>query len=213
MKKKICIIGTGGFGREVLCCVIDIIGHTDRNINEFVSFMVSDQYFKESEIMGVGVIKQSQFDPEKYETVVAIGEPDSRKKMVESLPLNTAFAKLIHPSATVSTWVKIGEGSIITAGCILTSNIKLGNHTHLNLNTTIGHDCIIGDYFTTAPGANVSGSCNFGNNIYLGTGSAIKQNIHICSDVTIGMGAIVVKNITEAGTYVGSPAIKVNRDN
>ena len=39
---------------------------------------------------------------------------------------------------------EIGAGSIITAGCIITTNIKIGKHSHLNLHTTIGHDCELG---------------------------------------------------------------------
>ena len=31
-KKKICIVGTGGFGREVLCCLIDFYRSTKINI-------------------------------------------------------------------------------------------------------------------------------------------------------------------------------------
>jgi UDP-3-O-[3-hydroxymyristoyl] glucosamine N-acyltransferase len=33
--------------------------------------------------------------------------------------------------------------------------------------------------------------------------------MNICDDVIIGMNAGVVKNISEPGTYVGTPAIKI----
>ncbi len=210
MEKKICIYGTGGFGKEVLTCVIDTIGESPINLNTEVSFMVSDNFYKESEVMGISVIPQSTFNPEIFDVIVAIGDPIQRKLAVESLPHNTTFTKLIHPTAIISKWVEIGEGSIITAGCILTCNIKIGKHAQLNLNTTIGHDCIIGDYFTTAPGANISGNCRFDNNVYFGTGSAVKQNIKICCDVTIGMGGIVTSDINESGVYIGNPVKKLN---
>ncbi len=209
MEKKICIYGTGGFGREVLSCLIDIIGESKKNIKSEVCFMVSDNFYKESEINGISVIPQSTFNHEIFDVIVAIGDPIQRKLAVEGLPLNTTFTKLIHPTAIISKWVEIGEGSIITAGCILTCNIKIGKHAQLNLHTTIGHDCVIGDYFTTAPGANISGNCQFENNIYFGTGSAVKQNIKICSDVTIGMGGIVTRDITDSGVYIGNPVKKL----
>ena len=212
IKNKICIFGTGGFGREVLCCLIDSMADTRYKIADIACFMIGDEYYEEGNIMGVKVIPQSNFDPGNYKVVVAIGDPASRKKVTQSLPDNTSFASIIHPSAVISAWVDIGEGSIITAGVIITCNIRIGKHAQLNLHTTIGHDCVIGDFLTTAPGVNVSGNCNIGNCVYLGSNAVIKQGIKICNDVTIGMGGVVVKNIEQEGVYVGSPVKKLERN-
>ena len=91
----------------------------------------------------------------------------------------------------------------------LTTNIKLGKHSHLNLQTTIGHDCNIGDFFTTAPGAKISGNCKIGDRVYIGTNSSTREKITICNDVTLGLNSGVIKNISDPGIYVGTPAIKV----
>ena len=143
-EKKICIIGTGGFGRETLLCIIDKIGASDVKVEEAACFMVEDKNLVESKIMGVRVIPQSKFEPKLYDVVVAIGDPSTRKKVVESLPNETTFKTVIHPNAIISKWVQIGEGSIITAGVSITCNIKIGKHSQLNLNTTIGHFVNIG---------------------------------------------------------------------
>lgn len=207
-EKKLCIYGAGGFGREVLCIAADLIKGKNIKLGDAACFMLADEYFSEDTIMGVDVIKQSDFDPGKYEVVIAIGEPAKRRAVAESLPAETRYTTIIHPSAVVSEWVKIGEGSIITAGTIVTCNIEIGKHAHLNLHTTIGHDCRIGDFFTTAPGAKISGSCIFGDEVYIGTNASVKQGVSICSNTTVGMGAVVVKNIEEPGVYIGSPAKK-----
>ncbi len=209
-QKKICIIGASGFGREVLCCVLDSIGNSNSKIEDIVCFMEKDD-FAETSVMGTEVIKQKDFDPLKYNIVVAVGDPAARKKIVEALPPSTTFTNVIHPSVVISPWVEIGEGAILTAGTILTCNIKIGRHAHLNLHTTIGHDCLMGDYFTTAPGANISGNCTFGDCVYFGTNTAVRQGVNICDDVTIGMGGIVVKNITNAGVYIGNPLKKLEK--
>ena len=86
---------------------------------------------------------------------------------------------------------------------------QMKKHAHLNLITTIGHDCSIGDYFTTAPGVQISGNEIIGDRVYFGTRSCVKEKIHICDDVTIGMNSGVVKKITESGTYIGTPAKKI----
>jgi len=210
-EKKICIIGIGGFGRETLTCLIDGISPTELKIEEIAVFMVDDEYYNEPEIMGIPVIKDSEFVAENYKVVVAIGDPIKRKKVVEKLPSETEFATIIHPSVVLSDWVEIGDGSIITAGTILTCNIKIGKHAHLNLHTTIGHDCIIGDFFTTAPATNISGNCEFGECVYFGTNSSVRQGIKISDNVTIGMGGIVVKNIDKEGVYIGNPVKKLEK--
>ena len=204
-EKKIGIIGAGGFGKEVLCCLMDSIADTHQNIAEIACFFVNDEHFETNEVLGIPVIPLSHFVASKYAVVIAVGDPHSRKKIVESLPKETSFATIIHPKAILSQWVEIGEGSIITAGSILTCDIKIGKHAHINLLTTIGHDCVMGDYFTTAPAANISGHCHFEDCVYLGTNASVRQGVHICSDVTIGMGGVVLKSITESGVYIGNP--------
>jgi UDP-N-acetylglucosamine acyltransferase len=79
------------------------------------------------------------------------------------------------------------------------------------VSTHIGHDCIIGDYVTLAPGARVSGKCNIGEGVYIGSNAVIREGVSICDDVTIGAGSVVLRNITEAGTYVGVPAKRIDR--
>lgn len=207
-ERKICIYGTGGFGREVLCCVLDCLPRT-LNMKEMVCFMIDDAYFNETKVLGIPVMPRSHFDPDKFDVVVAVGDPPARKQMVERLPADTRFVTIVHPSAIISEWVEIGEGSIITAGSILTCDIKVGRHAHLNLHTTIGHDCVIGDYFTTGPSANISGSCVIGDCVYIGTNVAIKQGLRICNSVVVGMGGNVVKDILEEGVYVGNPVKRI----
>jgi len=211
LRKKICIVGTGGFGKEVLCCLIDSLKPNEFEVNEIACFMVSDNHFKGERILGVEVIPQSKFDPLKYDVIIGIGDPSVRKAMVESLPKETSYATIIHPSVVMSKWVEIGEGSIITAGSILTCNIKIGKHAHLNLHTTIGHDCVIGDYFTSTPGVNISGNCTFGDCVYFGTNASTREKLSICSNVTIGMGGVVVKSIDKEGVYIGNPLHKFER--
>jgi UDP-3-O-[3-hydroxymyristoyl] glucosamine N-acyltransferase len=77
------------------------------------------------------------------------------------------------------------------------------------LSTTIGHDTVIGDFCTTAPGAKISGNCKIGNRFYIGTNGSVREKINICDDVTVGLNAGVVKDITECGTYAGIPAKKI----
>ena len=198
MKKG--IIGAGGFGREVFWSLTPI----ERNNTVF---FVNDEYWDNSD---PNILPLSLFETDKYEIIVAIGDSFARKNVIESLPKSTKFFTHIHPSVQIlGENVEVGEGSIICAGSILTTNIKIGKHSHLNLQTTVGHDTVIGDFFTTAPGAKISGNCTIGDRVYVGTNASIREKIRICDDVTIGLNAGVVRNIYEQGVYGGTPCKKL----
>jgi sugar O-acyltransferase (sialic acid O-acetyltransferase NeuD family) len=200
MKKG--IIGAGGFGREVYQSLLPI-----ERLNTI--FFVDDEYYDGTNKL---ILPISQFDPKEYEIVVAIADSNHRERIVKSLPIETKYFTHIHPSAQIhGDDVEIGVGSIICAGSIITTNVKIGEHAHINLITTIGHDCLIGNYFTTAPGVQISGNETIGNRVYFGTRSCIKQKLSVCDDVIVGMNSGVVKHITEPGTYVGTPAKKIKK--
>lgn len=208
MNRKILIAGTGGFAKEVLCLITDLGRYDD-----VIGFIEPDEILARKEkwepILGKPVLPYSMVNPDLHCVSIAVGDSLIRQKITQQLPANIEYITLIHPTAVVSQWAEIGEGAIICAGTIITCDIQIGKHAHFNLNTTIGHDCIIGDYFTTAPNANISGNCTFAEHVYFGTSSCIKQGISIVGNVTIGMGAVVTKNIEEPGIYVGSPAKKL----
>lgn len=210
-QRKLCIVGAGGFGREVLSSLKETYLLQGKQIENEVVFMDDNPIYLDKKVMNISVIQSSNFKPSNYEVVIAVGDPKTRKKIADNLPQDTKYATLIHPSAIIMDDCKIGEGSIITAGSIVTCNIHLGKHTHLNLNTTVGHDCRIGDYFTTAPGVHISGECNIGDCVYFGTNASVRQGIEINDNVTIGMGGVVVKNISEEGVYIGAPVVKLNK--
>jgi sugar O-acyltransferase (sialic acid O-acetyltransferase NeuD family) len=170
-------------------------------------FFVDDKYWDGKNDL---ILPLSNFNPNEYEVVIAVGDPRDRFDMVQRLPKETKYFTHIHKSVQIlGDDIEIGEGSIICAGTIITTNVKLGKHTHLNLQTTIGHDCEIGNYFTTAPGAKISGNCKIYSCVYVGTNASIKEKLSIHSFTTIGSNAAVVKNIEESGTYVGVPSKKI----
>ena len=204
MSDAVAIFGTGGFAREVACILHDL-GRGDR----IAAFHEPDEVYEPRELLGVPVRPQSSFDPAAQRAVVGIGNPAIRQKVVKELPPETEFETLIHPTVVMSQWVEVGVGSILCAGCVLTCQITIGKHCHLNLNSTVGHDCTFGDFCTVAPGTNISGNCAFGDRVDVGTQAAFRQHVRICVDAVIGMGAVVVKDIVEAGTYVGVPAKRV----
>jgi sugar O-acyltransferase (sialic acid O-acetyltransferase NeuD family) len=189
------LIGAGGFAREI---VAEVYLQNKFNLKCFVD----DEYWVD------GLYKISEFNPETQSALIAVGNPADKMKLLSKLPENTKFWNYISPNAYVNN-LSLGKGNFICAGVIITTDVKIGNHVHLNLQTTVGHDSVLGDFVTTAPSVNISGNVNIGKGVYLGTACCIREKINICDDAIIGMNASVVKDITESGTYVGIPAKKI----
>lgn len=190
MKKA--LIGYGGHAREVMCQI-------GINLPCFV-----DDVFLNKETLPL-----SKFNPNEFEVMVAISDPKKRMEIVGRLPKETKYFTFIHPTSLVISDVKIGQGSFIGAYSVITTNITIGSHCILNRGNHIGHDSIIGDFFSAMPCSVISGNCLIGNRVYFGTNSSVREKIEVCDDVTIGLNSGVVKHITESGVYVGVPAKKI----
>jgi sugar O-acyltransferase (sialic acid O-acetyltransferase NeuD family) len=189
------LIGAGGFAREI---VAEVFLQKKMQLKCFVD----DEYWVD------GLYKISEFNPESQSALIAVGNPADKIKLLGKLPENTKFWNYISPNAYVNN-LTLGTGNFICAGVIITTNVKIGNHVHLNLQTTIGHDSVLGDFVTTAPSVNISGNVTVGKGVYLGTKSCIREKISICDNVILGMNAGVVSDIQESGVYVGTPAKKI----
>lgn len=102
--------------------------------------------------------------------------------------------------------VVIGGGACLSPFVVLTSNIRIGQCFHANLNSYVEHDCVIGDFVTLAPGAKVNGNVAIGDHAYIGAGAVLRQGINIGAGATVGMGAIVIRDVAPGDTVVGNPA-------
>lgn len=210
--KELYIIGSGGFGREVAWLVErinqesptwELVGFIDDNQSTWGTSCNGYQV-----VGGTDVLNDIQHD---VWVVCAVGAAKTRKKIAEKITHleHVNFATLVDPSVILSNSVKIGEGSIVCAGSILTVNIDVRRHVIINLDCTLGHDDVIEDFVTIYPSVNVSGNVHVGTGTELGTGSKIIQEVNISRDVIVGAGAVVSKTLEEAGTYVGVPVKRI----
>lgn len=204
------IIGSGDFGREVAWCVERINNVTPTwNLKGFIDDNETKWKTKEDGYIVLGDCEYLKQQENAY-AVCAVGNAKVRKQIIEKLSNSgVRFATIVDPSVILSKRVSIGEGTIICAGTIITVDIEIGNHVIINLDCTLGHDDAIADYVTIYPSVNISGNVTVGECSELGTGMQIIQGKNIAPNTIIGAGAVVVKDLNESGTYVGSPAKKI----
>ena len=156
----------------------------------------------------MGKIDALNLVTQKIAVAIGIGDPRIKAKIISRLTNeNLSFPTLIHPNALVSNDdVKIGKGTIICAGCIITCNIKIGDFVTLNLCCTVGHDTIIDNYASFMPTVNISGEVEIEEGVYVGTGAKIINQLKIGEYTIVGSGAVVSKSLPAKCTAVGIPA-------
>lgn len=137
-----------------------------------------------------------------------VGDPFLKKRLVEKTAnLGFQFADtLIHPSVFISKRNRLGIGSVICEGTIMTTNVVIQNFVIINRGVNISHDDFIDNYVTVAPGVNIAGNVTIYEGAYIGIGSSIREKITIGSWSVIGGGAFVKQDIPERTLYAGVPA-------
>ena len=100
--------------------------------------------------------------------------------------------------------VDIGPHSVIHRGTMETT--KISNGCKIGALNNIGHNCYIGENTVFAVGTILNGGVMVGKNCWFGSGVLVKHYTRIVDDVVLGMGAVVLKDITKSGIYIGNPA-------
>ncbi|NOU48465.1 MAG: acetyltransferase [Bacteroidales bacterium] len=137
----------------------------------------------------------------------AIGDNFLREKVIGFLnKKGFEFVTAIHPKSNVSSYCKIGLGSLVCQGAIINPFATVGNGVIINTGSIIEHECVINDFAHIAPGAVLAGNVNVGKGSFIGANSVIKQGVIIGDHVTIGAGSVVLKNIENNTTFAGNPA-------
>lgn len=206
MKEKLLIIGASGHGKVIADIALKM------NKWQSVAFLDDDDTIKKS--IGLEVIGKTS-DAFKYknkaEFFVAIGNNTTRERIQEHLEENgLELATLIHPNAVIGIDVVIGTGTVVMPGAVINCCSIIGKGCIINSSSSVDHDNVIEGYVHVSPGANLAGTVTVGKGSWIGIGSSISNNVRICKGCIVGAGAVVVKDITESGTYIGVPVRRID---
>ena len=213
--RDLVIYGAGGHSRDVL----EAVGAINSVISAWrcIGIVVDPEFPTPPKVhdlpVMVGADALRAYD--ELDVVVAVGDPAGRQRIVDrlgSLP-NIQFPSVVHPKAWIGNRVVLGIGTIVLAGVVITTDVELGAHTHVNVLSSVSHDTRIGSFCTLGPGVNIAGRVKIGDRVQIGTGASIIPCVEIGDDCVIGAGAAVIHSIPAAVTAVGVPArVRGQRD-
>jgi len=205
MREPLLIYGAGGLGKEIL----SLVNATDTyEVKGFLDDGISPgTIIKGVKVLG-GYDELRLFDS-PINLAIALGSPTSKLDILKKMDRSKIhFPILRHPSVILqeASAIEIGEGTILCAGSILTTDIRIGSHVLINLNCTIGHGVTIGTASSVMPGVNIAGEVQIGSSVLIGSGVNIINRVRIGDNSIVGMGAVVLRDVEAGVTVAGVPA-------
>ena len=181
MRDTLYVHGMGGHGRAVTAAALDL---------------------------GFEVIQTDQAEgtepPIDRCCIIAIGNNKIRKQHDR-----IGMVSIIHPAAFVSQGAQVRRGSYVGPKATIISGSKVERGRIINTGAIIEHDCMVGEWCYVSPGAVLCGNVTLGEGCWIGANATVREGATIAPWTIIGCGSTVIRDITEPGTYVGSPVRKV----
>lgn len=177
--------------------IIDILKSNSVKVEKII-----DDHPASTELFGIPVEK-NQNNYGAVSAIISIGNNSVRKLISEKF--HFTYSKAIHPSAVVSAFSEIAEGTVVMAGAVINPDSKVGKHCIVNTAAVIEHDCILEDFVHVSPNAALAGNVLVGEGAHVGIGASVKQGVKIGKWATVGAGAVIIRDVPNFATVVGNP--------
>ena len=205
---ELVVVGAGGHGREVFdaATAATRAGTADWDVVGFVDD--GDVDLGRLERLGVPLLG----DPDELLArpityAIGVGTPAVRAELAERLAVVPADpATVVHPGAHIGPDVELGTGVVIFDRTTITTDVRIGRHTHLNVGCAVQHDSVVGDFVQFSPGVFVNGDCTIGDRVFLGTGAIVTRGCTVGAGARVGAGAVVLDDVAPGATVLGVPA-------
>lgn len=212
--RPLVLIGAGGLAREVLAAV-----RAEPDTWKPVGLLDDDPRRHGTDVDGLPVLGPVQAVHEDVDSAVVVcvansARPAARLDLVRRLDLpSERFATIVHPAAVVPAGADLGGGTVLLAGCVLTTPMRLGAHVLAMPLVLLTHDDEVEDGATLAGRATLAGAVRVGESAYIGQGALVREQVRVGARAVVGMGAVVLSDIPDGETWAGVPARPLGRPN
>ena len=214
MSTDLIIIGAGGSSREIAGAVADVNRLQPRwNVRGFLDDDATKHGTLVDGLPVLGAIEAAVRYPEARFVIgiASYKNPATRRRIAASLQLPAErFATIVHPSASVSDHARLGPGTAVLHGVVITSATVIGHHVMISQGALLAHDVVVGDCVTIAPGAVISGSVQIEDSAYIGSCAVIAPGVRVGAEALVGLGAVVTGDVPAGCTVFGNPARAIN---
>ena len=199
---RLYIVGAGGHGK--------VVAEAAETMGLWSEIVFVDQKYPELTSCGAWTVVGKSIQDiaaAGSDFFVAIGDNATRFKVFKACE-EQGFnpVSIQHVSAYVSQHSQVGNGTLICAGAVVGVGSVISECCIINTTASVDHDCALGQAVHLSPGVHLAGEVSVGDFSWLGTGVSTRQVLRIASNVIVGVGAAVVSDLDEPGTYVGIPA-------
>lgn len=211
-RETLIILGAGDLGREVMHCVLDNQAHGCGPDVVPVGFLDlrPELIGKEHEGLPVYGIDDIARRPElrRARFICAKGAPAFRKSHLDALLTavpDARFATVVHRSAVIMPGAVLAAGAYV--GCHSTIGIasKLAEHSVVNFNCSVGHDCVVGRNAVVSPGCVLSGGTTVGEHSFLGSAVVTYPKMSIGEWCVVGAQAAVTRPLKDRHKLIPKP--------
>ena len=119
------------------------------------------------------------------------------------------WATVVHPTASLPQGSSLGPGTLLLAGVVITTPLRIGAHVVAMPNVLITHDDKIGDGVTFAGAASLGGGVTVEECAYIGQGASVREMICIGTGAVVGMGSVVLQDVPAGEVWAGVPAKRI----
>ena len=103
----------------------------------------------------------------------------------------------------------MGEGNVIGAFVRVACDSKIGSHNLIQNFTTIGHDCILGDFNRLDCYVMMVGGTQLQNETNIYTRAVINHNVVVEDNAHVGALSFVIRRVKNGTTVSGNPATRL----
>lgn len=104
---------------------------------------------------------------------------------------------ICDPSAIVSRFVKIEEGTVVCKGAVINANVSIGKMCIINTGAIVEHDCRIADFSHISVGSVLCGGVTVEKASLIGANATVIQGKVIGTNCVVGAGTIIRKNVKD----------------